>query len=558
MNVVFFTQLSYATNSGPTSTLYNITSVKIGSSGIQNSTSSSYKVTATVGDLVGTIFSSSYQLFAGFLSTTQAQPSPGQIFNVAGATTTTNNNGYITGVTIPQGTTSAPYDISSSFNSATGKFSFPADLTATMTFAGGATVTMILPSSVQFTAGSDFTGSFQMPTEKSIASITATIPGTGSKATSVGFAASGITMSEPVKITVSGEAGKSAAFVDSSNTVTTISLTCSSATSVTNTQLPDTSGANSACTIDSGSDLIVWTRHFTDVVTFTPSSSSSSSSSGGGFAGKDVIPPSITQGYSENEFPLVIGNTKFSNLGDPTMKRETAIVKTGTQIPITMLLSEDNGPQNIQHVAIYFDLGPNHDVQFSQAWLSYEKGSGVTKHDPNGIFKDAYASTSTKNNKLEIIFYATFAKPIETSDVAIRAWDFARTGLSIVIPNGLKVIDEKENEIKEKISSDMNQEKSPEPQIKPAITPEPGIDVVPEPGMEVVTTDQKETIQKWAGYHVMSASDSELLDILQIKLDDNDQSELPKWVKKNLGKWILDEKISFKEFREAIQYVAKL
>lgn len=40
---------------------------------------------------------------------------------------------------------------------------------------------------------------------------------------------------------------------------------------------------------------------------------------------------------------------------------------------------------------------------------------------------------------------------------------------------------------------------------KPELTPEPSVDVVPEPGVEVATAEQKETIQKWAGFHTVSA-----------------------------------------------------
>ena len=76
-----------------------------------------------------------------------------------------------------------------------------------------------------------------------------------------------------------------------------------------------------------------------------------------------------------------------------------------------------------------------------------------------------------------------------------------------------------------------------------------------EPGVDVMAPDQKETIQKWAGYHVTSASDSELLSVLNIKVDS--EPDLPNWAKNSLAKWALDEKISMKEFINAIKYFVK-
>jgi hypothetical protein len=234
--------------------------------------------------------------------------------------------------------------------------------------------------------------------------------------------------------------------------------------------------------------------------------------------------------------------------------------KTGTPVPITLLLSENNGAQNIQHVSIYFGMGANQDAQSSKGGLVYERGIGLSKYDPNGIFKDASAATSIKNNKLEIIFYTTFAKPIETSNIAIRAWDSSRAGLSIIVPDALNVIEEKITAVKQDTGSVTTPEKTQEPTtLKPETTPQPAAEIVPEPGVDIITTEQKETIQKWAGFHTVSASDSELLIALNIKIpsDVDTTPKLPKWTKSTLGKWAINDKISMKEFHSALSYIVK-
>ena len=88
-------------------------------------------------------------------------------------------------------------------------------------------------------------------------------------------------------------------------------------------------------------------------------------------------------------------------------------------------------------------------------------------------------------------------------------------------------------------------------------TPEPGVDIVPEPGVDVISPAQKETIQKWAGFHVASASDADLLNALNIETEADTAPKLPKWTKNTLAKWALDEKISMKEFVNAVKYFVK-
>ena len=41
----------------------------------------------------------------------------------------------------------------------------------------------------------------------------------------------------------------------------------------------------------------------------------------------------------------------------------------------------------------------------------------------------------------------------------------------------------------------------------------------------------------WAGFEPESASDQDLLDVLNIKYDDTADIHLPKWTKTNLGTW---------------------
>jgi hypothetical protein len=279
-----------------------------------------------------------------------------------------------------------------------------------------------------------------------------------------------------------------------------------------------------------------------DQITF----SSAIAASGGGSSKIDGTAPSFTQAFRENEYPLVIGSTIYPKLGFYNEKTATAKLETQTQIPIKLLMYENIGTHNVQHVALYMNLhGLTTEVHKSDTWLVYEKNRPLEINDPHGFIADAFTTTSTKDDKFEIVFNIVFAKPMEKSNLVIITWDYTRNAGTTTVLDAFEVIESKAKTTE--VGKKMFEE--PKSQQETEMTPEPGIDIM--------FDDQKETIQKWAGFHTMSASDSELLKELQIKLDDKDRAELPNWVKKNLGKWILDEKITFKEFREAIEYVSK-
>src|SRR6185437_13497901 len=83
-----------------------------------------------------------------------------------------------------------------------------------------------------------------------------------------------LTFNQPVRLLLAGQTGTHVGFFHNTNTVTEITATC---TSDSVSGVP--SGANE-CKINVGSDLVVWTKHFTGFGTWSSSSSSSSTSSG--------------------------------------------------------------------------------------------------------------------------------------------------------------------------------------------------------------------------------------------------------------------------------------
>jgi hypothetical protein len=92
-----------------------------------------------------------------------------------------------------------------------------------------------------------------------------------------------LNFSGPVKIVLSGMAGKHAAWTSGALAMIDIPTVCDSATNPTNL---NAGNATRECYIDSGTDLVIWTYHFTTFAAYTPTpaaaeAAASSSSSGG-------------------------------------------------------------------------------------------------------------------------------------------------------------------------------------------------------------------------------------------------------------------------------------
>ena len=143
-----------------------------------------------------------------------------------------------------------------------------------------------IPTGTTISGGSGWDGKINVPTVRNAASYSAP-SGSADVVVDVG-AGSEINFSAPVKITIGGQAGKNAAWARGTNTLTQISTICSDVNNPTNIDATTTR----ECHISSGSDLVIWTYHFTQFAAFTPSApvTSSGSSGGGGGGGGGGAP----------------------------------------------------------------------------------------------------------------------------------------------------------------------------------------------------------------------------------------------------------------------------
>ncbi|MGI0010277.1 MAG: hypothetical protein ACREAE_02625, partial [Nitrosopumilaceae archaeon] len=172
------------------------------------------------------------------------------------------------------------------------------------------------------------------------------------------------------------------------------------------------------------------------------------------------FPPTFTgKAFSEIEYSLIIGSRGFAlPLYSNTI--DTSTIETGKQIQLKLLMYDSYGPSTIQHIELHTNLrGTEREITNSNTYIIYEKGKPIQISDPNAFFSTTNISTSEKNNKLELTFDITFVKPMEKSDIIIRAWDEHKNSHDTKILDAWEVIEPKTT------PPDLKEEKHEEPVI---------------------------------------------------------------------------------------------
>lgn len=188
-------------------------------------------------------------------------------------------------ITIASGTDDAKIDVSSfvdttvinGINMEQGNIP---EITITSTAGTGnaAAATIEIPATT-VTGPADWDGVIAAPTVTTVTlPVTSGETKTLSSAIELGFADAKLSFDEAVKILLPGQAGKRAGYVRPGTVFTEITTPCGENSQ---TWANDNLGADGECKIDSGSDLVIWTKHFTTFATYTQTAISHNS--GGSF-----------------------------------------------------------------------------------------------------------------------------------------------------------------------------------------------------------------------------------------------------------------------------------
>ncbi|BAF58374.1 hypothetical protein PTH_0193 [Pelotomaculum thermopropionicum SI] len=145
-------------------------------------------------------------------------------------------------------------------------------------------ITVTVPAGTTVSAPAGWDGTINMPTVQTatqeLAGAVAS-SGTVSAVIEIGYGDVPLTFSQPVRILIPGQAGKGVGYYRDGIFTKINPISGDSAAAL---------GANSDGYVSVGSDLVVWTKHFTQFVTYTPTGSGGTGG-GGGSSGGDIQAP---------------------------------------------------------------------------------------------------------------------------------------------------------------------------------------------------------------------------------------------------------------------------
>jgi len=260
----------------------------------------------------------------------------------------------------------------------------------------------------------------------------------------------------------------------------------------------------------------------------------------GGSSG-DLTAPSIgsstvtSLGDAKSGSGVIIGeNNSLDNLS------QVRPIKVGEKINLRFDVNEEQGINNIAHVSLYIGKGTStSEVSESDTYIRFEKGKQFEVSDPHKLFSDvSFALLQKDTNNFVFRFDMTFAKPMEKSSILFRTWDLSRNVAEVWYVDALEVM-EKEMLPPESLNFGTKNESVNTP--------------------SAISADQRFVVEKWAGYNAESISDSDLLKFLGIisshSAEEDNEVTIPSWFKNNVAEWVLEGKVSFTEFVDAIEYM---
>lgn len=231
-----------------------------------------YTVTATNESTQG------YTVSVTVLSSTQTAPDDSGDVTLGASTPNAviKNPSQEVTVNVESGATDPSIDLGEFISGGTGDIP-----KMTITVASLSNATIAIPATTVTSADAGWNGVLAAPTITTV-----TLPETSgqtkalSTAIEIGYATAKLSFDNGVRILFPNMAGKRIGYVRTGSSFTEITAACSADNQVTG----DALGVDGDCKIDVGSDLVIWTRHFTSFAVYTQTTNAVASS-GGGIAG---------------------------------------------------------------------------------------------------------------------------------------------------------------------------------------------------------------------------------------------------------------------------------
>ena len=126
--------------------------------------------------------------------------------------------------------------------------------------------------------------------------------------------------------------------------------------------------------------------------------------------------------------------SKYTN----TIKTQTLYANMPSDI--TVKIYEHGGAQLVQHGILFLDLkGTDPQTYQTNTYIQWDKQSGTSKSDPNGLLKSGTVTAKYDGQFLYLTFHIIPAKTLDTSHIIVRAWDLNNSQGQVVVLNAIKI-----------------------------------------------------------------------------------------------------------------------
>ena len=253
----------------------------------------------------------------------------------------------------------------------------------------------------------------------------------------------------------------------------------------------------------------------------------------------------MNAGDSSN-FAIAINDSHYL-LGGSLNTLEPQTLLTGVPNAISFAVYDH---AEIAHFTLYMNLhGQNTEYRDSDTYVTYDMGN-IRIADPHDLIADATVSIKTSEAdsvRHIVVFSITFEDEMEQTNLVVRTWNTNASFTMVRILNAFEVVTPVSEAVTEPESA-----VDPEPVTVPGVDPKSVEDSVIGLGSTTADKNTPETIiRMWSGFAPESATDRELLAVLDLEPDGN----LPDWTMTHLGALFSKGQISLDEFVTAISYV---
>ena len=121
-----------------------------------------------------------------------------------------------------------------------------------------------------------------------------------------------------------------------------------------------------------------------------------------------------------------------------TIKTQTLYVYIPSDI--TVKIYEHQGVQVMQHGILFLGLkGTDPQTYQTNTYIAWDKQSGASTSDPNGLFKSSTATVKYSGQFMYLTFHIIPAKTLDTSHIIVRAWDINNSQGQVTVLNAIKI-----------------------------------------------------------------------------------------------------------------------